>query len=144
LTKLDDKPLDPSKVEQLGVNKFKFDLPVSKRTLEFKLMTHGTEKKIEHELKARKKIMKKTGVNEELTIRMRNMILSVDGNDDLKEIAHFVQKEFFAQDSRAFRKHVADIQPDIHMTFDFACDNCGHEKDDTKIPIDVNFFWPGA
>ena len=65
------------------------------------------------------------------------MILSVNGNADRKAVRDFVDKQFLARDSRAFRKYVSELQPDIDMTF-YPDDS--DEKVD--IPITVNFLWP--
>jgi hypothetical protein len=128
----------------VGVNSFAFTLPVSKREITFKLLTHGDEKKIDYTLEAVKKKAKKDDVNPELSTRLKHIITSIDGNTDTSAINHFVDNELFAQDSKALRAHIKDISPDVDLTFDYECPACGHKKDGMTIPIDVNFFWPGA
>ena len=68
------------------------------------------------------------------------MITSVDGDSDTKVIRDFVDNAFLARDSRAFRKYVAEIQPDVDLKF--YPENGPEEGVD--IPIGINFLWPDA
>ena len=74
LSKLEPVKLDFSKFTR-GKNEFEFELPTSKRTITFKLLTGSDEKKIDAEAKAREKISKTQ--TSELTTRLKHMILSV-------------------------------------------------------------------
>ena len=43
--------------------------------------------------------------------------------------------------SREIRSRYDNIVPDIDLSFDFSCDNCGHlEK--VGMPLTAQFFWP--
>ncbi len=128
---------------QKGVNKFTFTLPISKKTLEFKLLTHADEKEINEEIKRLKKFTKASGIQPDITTRIKKAILSVDGNDDRAEVVKFVDTQFLAQDARAFRQHMASISPDIDMTYTFVSDFDGEEKEAT-VPMTVEFFWPST
>ena len=66
------------------------------------------------------------------------MIISVDGNEEKKDIRDFVDNYFLARDARAFREYVRSIQPDIDMTVVL---DSGEEA---TVPIGLNFFWPDA
>ena len=68
------------------------------------------------------------------------MIVAVDGNGDSKTIREFVDNAFLARDSRAFRKHVQNTQPDVDLRF--YPENGPEEGVD--IPIGINFLWPDA
>ena len=70
------------------------------------------------------------------------MIVSVDGSDDKKDVRDFVDNYFLAQDSRAFRNHVRDFQPDVNLKIPIDTIEGGDE--DITIPIGLNFFWPDA
>jgi len=120
-----------------GKNEFSFDLPASGRNITFKLLTHGDETKIDQELKGLKKINKDN--IPELTTRLKYMILSVDGNDDRKTVRDFVDKELLSLDSRAIRKEINRIQPDIDLTF-----YPEGVEEGVSIPIGVNFLYPDA
>lgn len=137
LTLIDDKNLDESKVVN-GKNEFSFTLPISKRLITFKLLTHGDEVKMGEELKGLEKLGKG---NSSLTTRLKYTILSIDGNYDVKHVREFVDNEFLAIDSKSFRDHVKEIMPDVKLTFDYEGPD-GKVVEEVPIPIGVTFFWP--
>tara|TARA_R110000772_G_scaffold84376_1_gene178139 strand:- start:942 stop:1799 length:858 start_codon:yes stop_codon:yes gene_type:complete len=127
-------------------NAFDFELPTGKRSITFKLLTHGDEGKIAEEVKALKKNFKTrgyAGVDAQLSTRLKYMILAVDGDSKPKTIRDFVDNEFLSRDTRAFREQIKKVSPDIDMTFTFVSDITGQERE-MSIPLGVNFFWPGA
>ena len=88
LTTLKDKEVDKS-VFTKGVNEFEFELPATKRKLTFKLLTSGDEKSIDTEIKGYEKIG--DGIGYDLTTRLKNMILSIDGDTKRASINSFVK-----------------------------------------------------
>ena len=138
LTKLKDKLLDES-IASDGVNEFEFELPATKRKLTFRLLTSGDEKIIDEEVKGYEKLH---GIGYELTTRLKQQIVSVDGDTKRASINSFVDNEFLSRDSIAFRAHVASIMPDVDMTSTFT-DADGNEKEFT-VPMTVTFLWPSA
>ena len=142
LTTLEHKPIDFKKYTK-GVNQFPFTLPASKREIMIKLLTHRDEKVIEQELKGMKKIELRTGVSPELSIRMKHMIASVDGNDDPTYIRSFVDEELLSRDSFAIRDHLIQVTPDIDANVVITNENDGSEVE-TAVPLTVEFFWPSA
>ena len=138
LTEANDKELDESLIIE-GRNEFAFTLPVSKIQVTFKLLTHGDELKIANELKGLKKISKTNTAD--LTTRMKHLITSVNGDRDIKSIREFVDGNFLARDARALRQYVADIMPDIDLTFDLQFQD-GASAEGVTIPIGTTFFWP--
>ena len=140
LSELKNKQIDESIYE--NGNLFSFELPNSKRVLEFKLLTHGDELEIDKSLKDYEKVEKLTGVSNELTTRLKHQIQSVDGNKDQKFIDNFVDNEFLALDTRAYRKYVSDISPDVDMTFEYTSQ--AGKKHKLDIPLGIEFFWPAA
>ena len=137
LSQLNNKHFDENSIEK-GKNEFSFTLPASKNVITFKLLTHGDEKKIEQELTGLRKINKDS--SPELSTRLKYIVTAVDGNSDTKVIRDFVDNAFLARDSRAFRKHIATIQPDVDLRFYPA----GGPEEGVDIPIGVNFLWPDA
>ena len=135
LTELENKPFDESKIEK-GKNNFSFKLPHSGLEITFRLLTHGDEGKINREIQGYKKIDK--NASPELTTRLKHMITSVDGNSEDKAIRDFVDNHLLARDSRAFREHIKEIQPDVDLTYTL------ETGDTVEIPINLNFFWPDA
>ena len=134
LSTLENKPLN-KELFSSRVNEFTFTLPKSKNTITFKLLTHKDEQDINRELEGLKKINKDT--SPELTTRLKYMIVSVEGNREKKDIRNFVDNYLLAQDSRALREYVREIQPDVNLTF---FPSSGSDR--VNIPIGVSFFWP--
>lgn len=135
LTTLPDKQIDESLYEK-GKNKFKFTLPTSKVDITFKLLTHGDEEKIEQELKGLRKAYKNNPP--ELSTRLKHIITSVGENEDDNTVRTFVENNLLARDSRALRQYIAEISPDVDLTF--YPDNGPEEGVD--IPIGIGFLWP--
>tara|TARA_Y100000356_G_scaffold42160_1_gene32837 strand:+ start:818 stop:1546 length:729 start_codon:yes stop_codon:yes gene_type:complete len=133
LNELDNKPLDESLFTQ-GVNEFEYTLPTSKNKITYKLITGRDEKAIEREIAGLKKINKEA--SPELTTRLKQSILSVDGDTDKKTIREFVDNYLLAKDSRAFREHIRSTQPDVDM--DIVLDS----GEEVTVPIGLSFFWP--
>lgn len=127
-----------------GKNEFQFELPHSKRLVTFKCLTSGDEKAIENELKALKKMAKITGIDPDMTTRMKYIITSIDGNTDKQVIRKFVDNEMLAKDSLALRRYIQEVIPDIDMSFYFECPHCSHEEISMAMPLTVSFFWPRA
>ena len=140
LTEAEDKYFDENLMIN-GKNEFEFELPTSKALLTFKLLTQEDEKKIEQEIKGLKKINK--NADPQLTTRLKHTILSVNGDRTTKTVRDFIDKQFLARDSRAFRKYVDNITPDIDLTFDITFSD-GAVIEDLQVPIGVGFFWPDA
>ena len=136
LSEVNNKAFDESMLTE-GKNEFEYTLPTSGDVITFKLLTHSDEYKIDQELKGLKKMNK--DASPEVSTRLKYMILSVNGNGETSIIRQFVDNRFLARDSRSFRKHVADIQPDIDLKF-YPED----AEEGVAIPIGVNFLWPDA
>lgn len=133
LNELNNKPLDESLFTQ-GVNEFEYTLPTSKTKITYKLITGRDEKAIEREIAGLKKINKEA--SPELTTRLKQSILSIDGDTDKKSIREFVDNYLLAKDSRAFREHIRLTQPDVDM--DIVLDS----GEEVTVPIGLSFFWP--
>ena len=107
--------------------------------LEYKLLSHGDEKKIDADIKALQRLNK--GTSAELTTRYRYMILSVNGKTDTGSITSFINNQFLTRDTRAFRESVKKLQPDVVMEFEYEDPTTG-EMEVRPIPMGVGFFWP--
>lgn len=142
LTTIEPKEYDYESIIS-GQNEFTFVLPASKRTITYRLLTHGLEKKIKEDLKGYAKLTKNTGIDKELTTRLKNLITSVDGKSDTATINSFVDNELLAMDSRALRDQIKKVTPDLDMTFVFTSETTGETKV-MDMPMDVSFFWPNS
>ena len=110
LTKLVTKKVDEKLFED-GKNEFEFTLPNSKRVITFKLLTHKDEREIDSTIKALEKLTKLTGVSNELTTRLKQQVVSIDGETDRKVVDDFVDNQFLAMDS----KHLETIMIRYHL-----------------------------
>ena len=137
LTELETQYLDESTMID-GKNEFAYTLPHTNTAITYKLLTNRDEKKIEAEIKGLKKINKQA--SPELSTRLKFMITSVNGETENKTIREFVDNYMLARDSRSFREHIKNTQPDIQMKFTFTGES-GTEEDAT-IPMTAGFFWP--
>ena len=125
-------------IEKATENSFNFTLPATGKVITFKLLSHGDEKAIDSEVKGLRKINKESSA--ELSTRLKHMIIAVNGDAERKNVRAFVDNEFLARDSRAFRNFLKDFQPDVDMKF---YPENGPEGG-VDIPIGVNFLWPDA
>ena len=137
LSLLDNKKIHAD-IEKAEENAFNFTLPTTGHVITFKLLSHGDESAIDQEVKGLRKINKESSA--ELSTRLKHMITAVNGETEKKTVRAFVDNQFLARDSRAFRNYLRDFQPDVDMKF---YPENGPEGG-VDIPIGVNFLWPDA
>ena len=135
LSTLENKEFDIKSLEQ-GKNEFSYTIPTNNTVITYKLLTGKDEKAIDREIAGLKKLNK--DASPEMSTRLKHMILSVDGNEEKKDIREFVDNYLLARDSRAFREHVKNTQPDIDLTY------VVDSGEEVSVPIGLNFFWPDA
>ena len=133
ISELANKIFDESLIEQ-GKNEFSFVLPHSNTPITYKILNGHDEIKIERELKGLKKLYKNS--SPEASTRLKYTITSVNGETETKEIREFVDNYFLARDTRAFREHLRNTQPDVDLTVIL---DSGEE---VLVPIGLSFFWP--
>jgi hypothetical protein len=138
LSKVKTKDIDFDKLNRK--NEYEFELPLSKKKIKFKLLTHKDEREITEELQALEKI-NKNAVTSDITVRLRKMIVEVDGKTDRAFITKWINNEFLARDTKALRAYVKTITPDLDLKFQFTSDETG-ETEALDIPFGVSFFYP--
>ena len=117
-------------------NLFEIMLPISKKTVQLKLLTGKDEQEIDMELKKTQKL----GVSSDVTTRLRHSIISVDGNEDRAMINTFVNN-MLSRDSLALRQYITKIAPDIVLEQDILVEG---ELVTVDIPLTTEFFWPSS
>jgi hypothetical protein len=140
-TKVDMSKLSIKEVNENLLNRqneYEFTLPQSKTLIKFKLLTHGDEVAINKDIEAFEKTLKE---GKEVTTRLRRLILEVEGNRDLGFISNYVVNQLRAADSRALRKYIQQITPDIDLSFDYESPFTG-EREALRVPIGLDFFYP--
>ena len=139
LSKLKDRKMDKSLIKN-GENIFDFELPLTKRKIQFKLLTSADESNITKETEALAKIS--GGVSYSLTTRFKHQIVSVDGMSDKASINSFVDNELLSRDSIELRNYIESITPDVDMTSEYIDDE--GERREFVVPVTVQFLWPNA
>jgi hypothetical protein len=134
LTKLENKPFDETKATHKGT--FAFTLPATGTKVEFKLLNDKDNETIDQENESMKKFNKDS--SSEVTIRLKHQIVSIEGDNDKNNIRAFVE-QMLAQDSRALRKHIKDMSPDINLSTSVKINGVEESID---VPISLSFFWP--
>ena len=116
-----------------------YELPFSKNTVTFKILTVADDKQIDEEAKAIKKTL---GYEPGASERLKYQITSVNGDRTQKTIRDFIDSgALLARDSNPLRKYMNSVTPDIDMSTTVTL------KDGTTLDIDVpmtsEFFFPG-
>jgi hypothetical protein len=136
LSKIKIKEIDESILNRN--NEYTYTLPVSKKVIKFKLLTHGDEIAINKDIEASEKTLKS---GNEITARYRRIITEVEGNREFGYISNFVSNQLLAGDSKGLRKYMNSITPDLDLSFDYTSPFTG-ETEALRIPFGVNFFYP--
>jgi len=119
-------------------NEYEFVLPKSGVPIKWKLLTHADELAINKDIEASEKTLKQAN---EVTTRLRRIIVEINGNRDLGYISNYIVNQLQAADSRALRKEIQSITPDIDLSFEYTSPFSG-EKEVLKVPLGIDFFYP--
>jgi len=112
-------------------------LPKTKVQVEVRLLTGQDEKNLA-EASAMKR--KHNLPESPLTDQFRAFIASVNGNTDPAYINSFIEA-VPAADSRFLRSVYDKLVPNIDMSQQFNCNNCGYDTA-MEVPLSADFFWP--
>ena len=111
-------------------------LPLTKVNAEVRLLTGQDELELSKNAK-----QEDSSIFENVyTSQLQRIIVSLNEEDDRGVINKFVEL-MPAHDSRYLREAHAKATPNIDLTQDFVCSNCGHEQE-MEVPFTVDFFWP--
>jgi len=135
LTQMKERSIDPKLFN--NSNEVSFVLPNTKNEITFKLLTHADEKLIDKEVKS----LKKANISNDITLRLKQQIISVNGSTDKKFIRDFVDNGLLASDSIALRKYMKEVSPGIDMEFTFVGSD-GYVEEGVSLPLDISFFYP--
>ena len=129
--------LEQEDVELTESNTFRVTLPMSKVTLECRMLNGKDESSIS------KKTLRNDRKNEAsttLTTQLGLLIVSVNGDADKLTKAKFIAA-MPARDSRYLRTIMEKVTPNVEMKQEFDCDECG-ETSVLEVPLNADFFWP--
>ena len=109
-------------------------LPISNFKVEVRPLTGKDEQKIF------KMIQNKKRDERVVTDQMKMFIVSIEGHTQPNIINHFIENVPSVQ-SRYLRDAYERITPNIKITRDFECDECGYEQE-MEVSLGADFFWP--
>jgi len=134
LTKEDMEKWDISKGEE---NDYFVKLPVTYATVGVYFMTGADEKKLLLLTEKKKKLkLQETA----LTDNLKMIIKSANGQKSIDVINNLVNN-MPAKDSRHLRIAYSKIIPNVDLSQQFECAECGI-KEEVNIPLTAEFFWP--
>ena len=118
-------------------NTFVVELPKTKVKAELRLLNGRDEKWLAQSLDKRKKAKM---VESTTTDQMRLFIVSLNGITDKTQINGFINS-MPAVDARWLRQTYTTLTPNVDLTQNFECSECGHEGE-MEVPFTTDFFWP--
>jgi len=136
MSQLKIKEIDESKLNRN--NEYEFTLPKTKTPIKFKIMTHGDEIAVNKDVEASEKITKQ---GNDIQARYRRLITEINGNREVGYISNYVANQLLAADSKALRKHISQMSPDVDLSFNYTSPFTG-ETEALKVPLGINFFYP--
>ena len=139
LSDLEIKRLEINPVEK-GQNLFEYTLPITGKKVHFKFLTGKDEEERSLVAERRKKMLPDSVIENNVTARLEQVIVSIDGIEDRNKINTFI-KNMPAQDSRKLRKYVLENEPGIDMSSWLKCSSCS-QSSKVPLPMGINFFWP--
>jgi len=116
-----------------------YELPYTKNTVTFKMLTIADDKRIDEDFKSIKKVL---GYEPGASERLKYQITSINGDRAHKTIVDFIDSgALLARDANPLRRYIASVTPDVDMTTTVTL------KDGTQLEVDVpmtaEFFFPG-
>ena len=129
----------PSNVTLLSNGNFEIDLKVGKSSfkVEVQLLT-GADESAWTAKKAKQKKMKLPEAP--ITSQLKMIIVGVNDITDGSLVEQFIES-LPVTASRAIRTVYDEVMPNVDLTQDFECVECGHEGR-IDVPLNVDFFWP--
>lgn len=137
LAKLPVKPLGADPVQPHS-NLFSFTLPISQKTVQFRLMTGADEREMSTVLERQRKLG--NGLDQLVTTRLTHQIVSLGAETDRTKISRIVPT-LPARDSRELRNYMDRVASGVDMRQEFSCPRCG-EATEVDVPMGTEFFWP--
>ena len=117
---------------------FTVELPMRKKIVKFRLLTHNEEK----QLVKQAELIKESYNNlyaEIGTLRLKSAIKQINDKTDIDYIHRFVDA-MPAGDALAIRKKYSDVEPDVDMEYDFLTPDGKPFR--SNIVMGIDFFFP--
>tara|TARA_R110002020_G_scaffold82635_2_gene205000 strand:+ start:2015 stop:2920 length:906 start_codon:yes stop_codon:yes gene_type:complete len=117
---------------------YKVVLPKTQVTAEIKVLTSADEKWLMKMSNKKKKT--KDATDSTLSDQMRLYTVTLNGETNKRMLNDFIN-HMPAGDARFLRNAYAKLSPNLDMTQDFSCYECGHDGE-LEVPFTAEFFWP--
>jgi hypothetical protein len=75
-----------------------------------------------------------------ISAQLQSVLISVNG-DSSRQAIEYVANNLPSFDSRHLRMVIKMATPNIDLTQQFSCTNCGHTQE-MEVPLTADFFWP--
>jgi hypothetical protein len=137
LEKLTIKPLTFMPNE---VGHFNYTLPISKKTVTFRLLNEKEEQETTRMIESKAVVM--GGIKRGVTERLKSRIVSLDGDESRVLIGRFVES-MSPRDALALRTFMREVEPGLDLSYEFTNPNTGNTFLD-DVRFDVTFFYPNA
>ena len=133
---------DEDAQKELGVkvtadNTYTVKLPLTTVTAEFRLLTGADEMAISKNLQKKRNADILDG---SFSTQFTRAIISLNTETDRNTIQQFALM-MPAADSRQLRAAIRSVTPNLDLTQDFECPECGYGQE-MEVPITADFFWP--
>ncbi len=112
-------------------------LPTTGVTVAFRLLTGADERRMLNGIESDRK---QKSHEKNITRQILNIVCSVNGDSSSAALNYLVQN-IPSSDSRHLRLTYRKIAPNIDLTQDFECGECGYETE-MEVPLSADFFWP--
>ena len=116
---------------------FSYDLPLSKKTVRFKMLTVGELENLEEIVEK----SKDNPINQEQTLILERQLVEIDGNKDVAYIKDFANS-MRVGDAQGLRNYISKIECGIDMNIDVRTPGGGSIN--MFLPITPRFFWPDS
>jgi len=120
---------------------FSYTLPMSKKSLKFKLLTSGEFDRVMDAAQKQKEAYKSL-YTETITLLLKSQIKEIEGNTDRTYISKFVDK-MRAGDSTALRRYIKSIEPGIDYEYELTSPYTGN-KFKATLNFGIDFFYPST
>jgi hypothetical protein len=138
LQKLDYKKVDLSLFN--NNNEVAYELPFTKNTVTFKILTIDDDKKIDDEAKGIKKAL---GQDSGISLKLKHQLTSINGDRSTKTIRDFIDTGgLLSRDSNPLRQFIASVTPDIEMKTTITLSD--NTEIEINVPMEAEFFFPGS
>jgi hypothetical protein len=133
----DSEKLESAEIILTDAGTFILELPKTKASVEFRLLSGADEKRLNNMSETKKK---QNLPDSSLTDQMKQFVVSINDEDDKSYINKFIDS-MPAFDAKFLRRMYNFISPTVKNKQSFTCSHCSATQE-VEVPLTVSFFWP--